>query len=195
MRTRSLSRSAGLASILLVAAVMLMGTGCATGSGGAGRPTTGASSASVTTTPTSAAPPTLPPAALVPSRDGAAAFARFFVARINIAYGDASPDPLVGLGLPSCTFCAELVDDLSSAQARSEKYTGGAITPKSVVAAPGDPSSGLIVNLVVDQTTGKQLTAGGGVIREYPARTSMRMDIGVKWVQGKWGVVEVSIPR
>jgi hypothetical protein len=96
--------------------------------------------------------------------------------------------------LPSCTFCADVTKDLSTARDAGERFVGGVISVKTVVAAPGDPTTGMLVNVVVDETPGQRISSTGRTVLNYPRQVNLRMDIGVRWKREKWFVVEVSIP-
>jgi hypothetical protein len=84
--------------------------------------------------------------------------------------------------------------DLSAAQKAGERFIGGVISVKTVVAAPGDPTAGMLVNVVVDETPGRRISSTGKTVLNYPSQVNLRMDIGVRWMRGKWFVIEVSIP-
>ncbi|HET9653740.1 MAG TPA: DUF6318 family protein [Kineosporiaceae bacterium] len=183
-----------LVGVLPVVAALTALTACDSGSGGSPKPP---SSTSVTLRPSSSptSSPTVPSEARQPTRAGAAAFFRYFVSAMNDAYRQLRPEPLAVAALPSCGFCGDLVNDVSAARSAGETYGGGIITIATMVAADGDPASGLMVNAVVDQSAGERRSAAGSVVATYPEQHGLRMDVGLRWVGGEWRVVGVALPK
>lgn len=200
MRTRSRNghvHPCWAARLLVLGVVVAAAVGCTSTSGAGGDrtvPSKAPSSASVRTISSAAGPPALPVEATKPTREGAAAFVHHFLNRLNSAFRTSSPGSLNGLTLSSCTFCADVTKDLSAAQKAGERFIGGVISVKTVVAAPGDPTAGMLVNVVVDETPGRRISSTGKTVLNYPSQVNLRMDIGVRWMRGKWFVIEVSIP-
>lgn len=121
------------------------------------------------------------------------AFFEYFVDVLNHSYRCVNAAPLDGLSLPSCTYCRDTAQDLKGASIQGDHYSGGLIKVTSVVAASGNPSQGLLVSAVVEQEAGARVAKNGATITAYPQHTRLRIDAGVRWQEGKWRIVEVSV--
>lgn len=148
----------------------------------------------VTSTSPSASPtPSLPAAAQQPTRAGAEAFARYFFEIYNYAFCNADPAPLQAISAAECVYCKSTLDRVRSMREEQARAEGGLITVTTAVAAPGEPGDGLIVNLVLDQETGRTLSPAGEVVGTTPAVKNGRVDIGVRWESGRWILLDAHV--
>jgi len=158
--------------------------------------TTPVAPGSTATTPASStaiAIPALPEAATHPTGPGAEAFFRYFLALYSASYATLNADALESVSLPTCKFCASAVKDIRAAKASGNRPVGGEVTPIVVVAAPGEPAKGVLVNSVIRQNAGITYDSTGNAVASASARPRMAVDSVLVWSAGRWmiGGVEV----
>jgi hypothetical protein len=183
-----------LRTVLLIAVVLLGLGACSNGS----VPPRQTSTVTVTPTATSTSPsasptPALPAAAQQPSRAGAGAFARYFFEVYNYAFWNADPAPLRAISGPDCLFCKSSIEAVESIRMGRDRVEGGEARVTVALAAPGNPSERMLVNLVLDQDAGKTYSSSGEVIGTTVERKHGRMDMSLRWVSGRWIVLAADV--
>jgi Family of unknown function (DUF6318) len=185
------------AVVLFPVVVVLIG-GCTSSSSGArparvttaGASTSAASGAGTTSGSASAsrspAPPLLPEAAKHPTRPGAEAFFRYFIAVYSYSYSSQNTSSLRAISDVTCKFCTSAIDAIESTRADNQHAVGGDGVVTNVVAAPGVPTDGLLINAVVDQRPSSIVDSDGSVIDTAAAESRVRMDAAVRWKDGAW---------
>ena len=197
-RSREHDRSLlSVAAAVAALAASALVSGCSAGSGeqSPGTPSRSVSAsrtASASVSPTIAAP-VLPEAAKQPTRPGAEAFFRYFIASYNYAFEAQDTVHLRMITASGCKFCASAVDAIESARAEGRYTDGGQVTPSVVTVAPGEPAEGLVINAVVDQEPSRLLDRSGTVVRSEPAYSQVRMDASAAWVDSAWQMRAVHI--
>jgi hypothetical protein len=137
--------------------------------------------------------PALPEAAKHPTREGAEAFFTYFLALYTASYASLNADELEAISLPSCKFCFSAVSDIREAKKAGNRPVGGEVKPIVVVAAPGDPVVGMLVNSAIQQNSGTTYGPSGVVLATAAAHANLAVDAAVRWVNGKWVVAVVRV--
>jgi hypothetical protein len=183
-RSRPLARAVLFGTVPLA----LVLAGCSSGSSGT-LPTSVKPSTAVTSAPSTMPPPTLPAEARQATRAGASAFFRYFWAVYNHAYASMDTTLLRSISDSTCKSCLGFADSIDAAARKEDHFNGGIVTVSVAVAAPGDPSTGLLVNGVVDQSPAQTISAKGSVLASATGSTNQRIDALVRWVGANWQVV------
>lgn len=150
-------------------------------------------SPSVSPTQSAVVAPVLPDAATKPTRAGAEAFMRYFFEVYNHTYRSLDPTLIAGLSLPGCDFCAGVQANASAARDAEQTIEGGSIAVRQVVAAPGKPKDGLIVNALIDQDSLVTKDNTGAVVDRSDAVRGVRVDARVVWSGAAWQVRAVRV--
>jgi hypothetical protein len=144
----------------------------------------------VTATPgptaTASPAPILPIAARQPTRPGAEAFFRHFMAVYTYAFRVLDPAQLQAVSDQHCKFCASAIESVQAGRAKGEKTVGGRIAVTVAVAGPGDATDRLIVNALLNQDPGQTVSANREVLVNVPARKNFRLDAAVRWENDHW---------
>jgi hypothetical protein len=137
--------------------------------------------------------PTLPAAAQQPTRAGAEAFLRHFLAVYSYSFRAVDSEALGRLSDPDCKFCRSAIESVMAGGRAGQRTLGGNLTVTTIIAAPGDPMDRLIVNAIVDQEPGRIVQFDGTVVRSVEARNSLHIDAAVRWVDGRWVMVDAQV--
>lgn len=177
----------------VVAAGLLLCTGCWGGSADTPAPSTPAAPTGSPSASTSPAPvaPTLPAAAKQPTPEGAVAFFRYFWDVYNYSYAALDTKELRRISESSCKFCLDSANSIEGRKREGGYYVGGIVSVSTAVAAPDNPKIGLIVNSIIDQTASRTVTADGVTEQSVPASTGMRIDSAVQWKGEQWRMLTV----
>ena len=177
----------------VVAAGLLLCTGCWGGSADTPAPSTPAAPTGSPSASTSPAPvaPTLPAAAKQPTPEGAVAFFRYFWDVYNYSYAALDTKELRRISESSCKFCLDSANSIEGRKSEGGHYVGGAVSVTTAVASPENAQSGLIVNSVIDQDMSKVVGEGGVVLSSSPAEVGLRVDAAVRWDQSHWHMLGV----
>jgi hypothetical protein len=130
--------------------------------------------------------PAVPALAQQPTRAGAQAFARYFFEVYNYAFWTADPAPLKAISDSQCVYCKSNIDVVESVRAQQARVEGGRIEVTTAVAAPGDPTDRLVVNLLLHQEAGRTLSATGALLEDLPEIRAGRVDVAVRWTGDHW---------
>ena len=130
--------------------------------------------------------PTIPDAAKQPTPAGAQEFVRYFFAVYNHAFWSTNPLELQAISDSKCVFCNNTIQRIYNVKSGGHHVIGGNITVTTAVAAPGDPTVGLLVNLVLDQTAGKTVASDGRIMGTTPEVSHSRMDVATRWETDHW---------
>jgi hypothetical protein len=147
--------------------------------------TPGTATSSATESPT-LKPPLLPAAAAKPTREGAAAFLRYFFDVYNYSYATLSSTQLREVSSPKCQYCAAAIESVEDGRAEGLRYEDGVVTIKVAVAAPGNARDGLLVNALLTQTAGVVYDRDGLARESSLALPAQRVDVIVMWTEGRW---------
>ncbi len=122
-------------------------------------------------TPSSSTPPVLkPPEADQATREGAAAFARFWFDVLNTALATVDADTLSQISEPGCETCQNYIGSLDRSASAGEHYKGGTFIVKDVVTAP-EVGLGASVLVNYDVTEALVYDRSGSLIETIPAAT------------------------
>jgi hypothetical protein len=138
-------------------------------------------------------PPSLPASANTPTTKGAAEFFKHFINLYNYGYSQLDNQPFLATSAQDCEFCQSEASNMSAGAASAHKNIGGELTVTTAVAAPGDPTKGLVVNAVVDQAAGHSEDTAGKVLETIPAEKNVRMDARLKWESDHWQMIAVRV--
>jgi hypothetical protein len=152
---------------------------------GTSTPSTAPSSAVASST---LKPPLLPAAAAKPTREGAAAFLRYFFEVYTYTYASLDTDAMSGISLPGCNTCTSVMDNAREAASAGNTVEPGLIEVTAVIAAPGMPTEGIVVSAVIQQEPVVTRDRTGEVIGETTATTNARVDARVIWNGKAWGM-------
>ena len=144
-----------------------------------------------TPTPSASAVPVLPDAAKQPTRPGAEAFFRYFMAVYSSSLRTLDPAPVESLSEATCTACKNVLETMADARTKGDRFSGGAIQVVMAVAAPDDPSRGLLVQAIIDQTTLTRLNSKGVEQASSPSLSGQRVDAALRWTGAAWKVLEL----
>jgi hypothetical protein len=137
----------------------------------------------------------LPAAARQPTRAGAEAFIRYFVATYSYAFSALDASPLQAVSDSTCKFCASVATDVRAAKDAGQVFVGGAASVISVVAAPDDPSQGVLVNAVIQQEESRTVDRSGSTVRVTARVPRQRTDVVVRWTGQAWVVVGLHVVK
>jgi Family of unknown function (DUF6318) len=156
-------------------------------------PVTATVTDTVTPSPTASPAPTLSDVAKQPTRQGAEEFVRYFFAIYNHAFWTADPSRLQAISDPKCIFCNSAINAVKNIRSANEHVTGGEIGIPTIVAAPGDPKKGYLVNLVIRQAKGQTADPKGAVVGTTPEIKHRRVDAAVRWESDHWVFLDAHI--
>jgi Family of unknown function (DUF6318) len=181
------------ARVLVAAAAVAATTGCS--GGGSGPESTSATSGTTTTPPTtSVAAPVLPEAAKHPTVAGAEAFYRYFWDVYSYAFRNGKSSAIMGVAaIPECTYCSSAIKNIDGVTVEGYHFEGGEVSPRLLVAAPGKPEVGILINSTLDQKAGTTRTSTGEIVKSEPAAVGIRIDAVVRWVNQRWLMAEAKV--
>jgi hypothetical protein len=137
----------GRTSLAVVAAACLVVGGC----GGSPEPKSlpkSSPSPSVSASPT---PPVMPAAAKEKTDQGAAAFARHFVAAINYVARSGDADALLAISSPTCVSCKSIAERGQTTYANGGRIEGEGWKVLRANVAPNQPHTRVFVDLTIRQ--------------------------------------------
>jgi hypothetical protein len=139
-------------------------------------------------------PPPLPAAAAKQTRDGAAAFVRYFFDVYNYSYEALDSAGLRHISGTGCRYCASVITDVEDAKASGDRYEDGLVSVEAAVTLPGDMSADVIVNAFVSQTSGA-VYGRNGQVRETSDAVSpgKRVDALLQWTANRWIVRDIAV--
>jgi hypothetical protein len=146
---------------------------------------------SATDSPAASPEPVLPDAAKQPTRPGAEAFFRYFMTVYAHSLQSLDTGPLTALSEDRCTSCAKVVASIADARAQGDQFSGGAVTVVVAVAAPENPSTGLLLQSVINQTAVSRFGRDGTKKASVPAMSGQRVDAALRWSGSAWKVLEL----
>jgi hypothetical protein len=149
------------------------------------------STPTVTPSPTATASPApvLLDAARQPTRPGAEAFFRYFMAVYSHSLASLDTASLTALSEARCTSCAKVVTSIADARANGDQFSGGAVTVVVAVATPENPSTGLLLQSVINQTALSRIGRDGTKKTSVPAISGQRIDAAMRWNGSTWKVL------
>jgi hypothetical protein len=186
----------GMAQLVTVLAAGWAMASCTAASGSGGVwPEQSTGSGTTPVRPTLSTPTTLvvPPGAQEPTREGAVAFFRYFWAVHNQAYRGLDTRLLRDLSEPTCRSCQRIADQIDTAARNGERFEGGLVTVSVAAAAPGQSTTGLLVNGVVEQTPSRTVNSEGRVVGTGPANIHRRVDAAVRWNGSRWSMMGLDV--
>ncbi|WP_299037008.1 DUF6318 family protein [uncultured Pseudokineococcus sp.] len=124
-------------------------------------------------TETSAPAPTLPPEATTNDAAGAEAFVRYWYQTLNDAYRTGRTESLSAASAEECEACRGLADYVKSTYASGGHIEGGEVRLQEVVSPAPDNTGAVLLSVVFDQSRLQRLNAGGEVVDEEAAITSV----------------------
>lgn len=143
--------------------------------------------------PSASPSPTLPAVARQPTRAGAQAFARYFFAAFNYSLWTRDASSVRAVSDSRCVYCNSIVSAVDSMREKSLRVEGGRLEVPTAVAAPGDPTDRLLVNLLVNQEPGRTLSESGDVVSRSLGTKNGRVDAAVRWRDGRWILLDAHI--
>jgi hypothetical protein len=189
-------------AVALLVAVAVAAAGCSSGGSSPARvtstvtvpPSAGSSSVPVSSSASATiSPPVLPAAARRPTRAGAEAFFRYFVATYSYAFSSLDAQPLQTVSDPQCSFCASVAADIQAAKASGQTFVNGEVSVVAAVAAPDDPAQGMLVNAVISQSESRTVDGAGATIRTTSPIPHQRADAVVRWTGRTWLVMALHV--
>jgi hypothetical protein len=135
----------------------------------------------------------LPEAAKHPTRDGAAAFLPYFFAVYDYSFDILDSGLLRQISEATCGFCASTADAVDVGREQRLAYSGGRNKITVSVAAPGTPTTGLVVNALIEYTAGVTTAPDGTVRESFAASPPHRVDARVRWDGQHWKAAGVVI--
>jgi hypothetical protein len=85
------------------------------------------------------------------------------------------------------------VNDIRAAKKAGNRPVGGAVMPIVVVAAPGDPGKGILVNSVIQQGAGMTYGPDGVLVATGSPNPHLAVDAVLVWVSSRWAVGGVEV--
>lgn len=141
-----------------------------------------------TSNATLAGAPGVPEPARHKSKDGAIAFARYYIDQINLSGTAPSKDTLADLSLPSCKSCAGWTGTSDELQANGQRYKSAPLTG-SYVGTAGVPN-GYHVTMKLHQLRTDVVSASGAVVRTIPS-ADVTVVFLLEWSSGGWRIYKV----
>ena len=167
----------------------------ATPTAGSASPT----SPSLTTTPPASATTTAPtastsiPAAAQAHTDaGAEAFARYYLAQVNLAWTGPDPSKLDGLASPSCKSCANFAATASSLAADQLRYEGDPLSLGPSVLLPESRPDEVKYDFVFIQEPRRVINSRAQVNRSVGRETALSQ-FSISWIRGAWQVKTIEV--
>lgn len=146
------------------------------------------SSASPSTSPSpSRAESSVPPAARKMTPEGAAAFARFFVESIGLAYQAAEPSVISDLSAEGCGGCETLIKAVAELRAEGERRVGGTYEVLAAV-TPALEAGDAIVDVRYRRPAAEIVNADGVVTASAGPTSPVDAQVRVVWREGAWVV-------
>jgi hypothetical protein len=152
-------------------------------------PVVSATTVTPTVTASGSPAPVLPDAAKKPTRPGAEAFFRYFMAVYAHSLESLDTRALAALSEGRCSSCATVVASIADARAQGDQFSGGAVTVVVAVAAPDNPTAGLLLQSVINQTAVIRVGRDGTKKATVPAMSGQRVDAALRWNGSAWRVL------
>lgn len=137
--------------------------------------------------------PVLPAAAEQADSAGAESFFRYFWDTYNYAFDALDAAPLQAVSDSDCKYCSNAVAAVSKAKAGGFRFRGGSVSVLTVVAAPGAPEDGVLVNAAISQSESETLARDGTVKASSAASSRRRADAVVRWSSGSWRLIQLNV--
>lgn len=128
-----------------------------------------------------------------PTSESAEEFFRYFLSLYAYSYNVLDAQELAAISSSSCKFCSSVVDNVSEAKSLGRSVRAPAVEIVDLVAAPGDPNDGLVVNALVSQGSVVTVGSDGQEIGRSAAIVKARLDAKVVWKTDRWQVQAVQI--
>jgi hypothetical protein len=144
--------------------------------------------------PSPAAALPVPPEATPETAAGAAAFARYYLDVLGLAFETADPTQLRSLSASGCGGCDALITSVAELQEQGRKRVGGRYLIKDVAAPPVEAGD-VIVEVVYEREAAQVLDAQGQIVASAPSvpMTNAQLRLlrrGEAWVVQGYRVVE-----
>lgn len=141
--------------------------------------------------PASASPDPVPTAAKAPTPEGAAAFARFFYARVTEAFAAKDPSLLAVLSEPGCKTCQRYLASLTRLRDRNERVTP-VVFQILFAEAPSNNGMTARVDVQYNAPATTRYDSSGRVI--YQEKAAARVNETVELVRraGAWKIAEIA---
>ena len=147
-----------------------------------------ASSSTATTAPAGSS--SIPAAAQAHTNAGAEAFARYYLAQINLAWTGPDPSKLDGLASPSCRSCANFFATANSLAVDQFRYEKGPLSLGPSALLPGSRPDDVKYDIVFIQEPGRILNSRGQLNRSVGRETGLTR-FSVSWTRGAWQIREI----
>jgi hypothetical protein len=136
----------------------------------------------------SAAPaPSIPAEASAATAQGAAAFARYYMAVVGRAFETADAGPMRNLSAAGCGGCEALASSVDSLRDKRQRRTGGNYVIRSAV-APEVAGGDVVVDLEYERTPARILDVAGNMVEEGPAVPLTPAQMRLLWRGDSWVV-------
>jgi hypothetical protein len=152
----------------------------------------GSSSSSSTSTTTTSSPSTtatatvkVPAAAQKHTPEGAAAFVKFYLDQINVAWTTPKAGIVAQLSDPSCESCASFEDTAAQLAKDGQRYSATPSTFTTVRAYSGAPAGQQLVRVIGTQRKVDIVDSSGRVIKTDP-RQSIAANALAIWKGDRW---------
>lgn len=194
--------------LLLAGLALLVVAGCsepdvvadpaplATPTAGSVTPTTpSASPTSTRSSPTTTVPTgssSIPAAARAHTNAGAEAFARYYLAQVNLAWTGPDPSKLDGLASASCKTCANFAATASSLAVDRLRYDADPLSIGPTVLLPESRPNQVKYDFVLVQEARSVINVKQELSRSI-ARKGFLSHIEVSWIRDSWQMTELKV--
>jgi hypothetical protein len=173
----------------ILACAALVVSGCSGGEDPAPSKRVSASSSPSSASPTTAAASEVPAAARAHTPEGAEAFVRYFIDRVNFAWTTPEAGVISALSEAGCKSCVDLektASDLAKSQHRYDSPVVSVVTVTSLASKPGTQT----VLFVGTQRKANVVDADGRVLSSDPEQRSRRVFV-LAWQDQRWSVSQI----
>jgi hypothetical protein len=145
-----------------------------------GAPTTGSPTTTATVDPAD-----LPPEARKHTPEGAAAFVKYYIEQLNLAWTTPDSSLLPPLSDPECIACKNLNDTAVQLERDKQHYTRDPVTVTKVVPLSENGKGVQLVRLFMDQHKVDVVDSAGKIVLTDPKKKVART-VGTTWVGKSW---------
>ena len=151
---------------------------------------TATSPSQTTTVPTGSS--SIPAAARAHTNAGAEAFARYYLAQVNLAWTGPDPSKLNGLASPSCKSCAKLAETANSLAASQRRYNAEPLSLGPSILLPESRPDDVRYDIVFIQEP-RQIMDSSQNVSESIERQAILSEFSMAWVRGSWQMREIKV--
>lgn len=148
-------------------------------------PASPSASTSASATPSPSETSSIPAAAREKTPEGAEAFVKYFMERVNVAWTAPATGLIAADSTDDCKFCATTEETAKWLVEHEQRYSKEPVTVTRVDALTGAPEGQIYLAATVVQNASDIVTQSGSVT-STEQRKVLERNVALKWADGRW---------